>query len=122
MLFHRCEEIFHFIENASGALILNCLASRLSLDILSSKVDLRSIVVLCALADLVCQLVTHIERTHAHLRRMLPSSNQADFGPDPCLALDRSMDRGESAPGQKRVLLCLGNYERLGEFAEDLNG
>jgi hypothetical protein len=103
-------------------MILNCLSSQLSLDILSWKVDLRSIVALYALADLVCQLVTHIERIHAHLRRMLASSNQADFEPDPCLALDRWMDRDESAPGQKRVLLCLGNYERLGEFAEDLNG
>ncbi len=103
-------------------MILNCLVSWLSLDILPSKVDLRSIVALRALANLVCQLVTHIERTHSHLRRMLSSSNQADFEPDLCLALDRWMDQVESALGQKRVLLCLGNYERLGGFAEDLNG
>ena len=100
---------------------LNYLPRRITPDVVPLKVDLQGVVTAQTLAGLAVQLATHAARAGQQLGVMLNMPNPADFQTDPFPALERWMDSVERTVGQKRILLCLDEYERLGEFVEAFN-
>jgi hypothetical protein len=137
-LFRGREDIFRQIEDvvlakqpqtlllyggrrAGKTSTLNYLPRRITPDVVPLKVDLQGVVTAQTLAGLAVQLATHAARAGQQLGVMLNMPNPADFQTDPFPALERWMDSVERTVGQKRILLCLDEYERLGEFVEAFN-
>ena len=137
-LFRGREDIFRQIEDvvlakqpqtlllyggrrAGKTSTLNYLPRRIIPDVVPLKVDLQGVVTAQTLAGLAVQLATHAARAGQQLGVMLNMPNPADFQTDPFPALERWMDSVERTVGQKRILLCLDEYERLGEFVEAFN-
>ena len=137
-LFRGREDIFRQIEDvvlakqpqtlllyggrrAGKTSTLNYLPRWITPDVVPLKVDLQGVVTAQTLAGLAVQLATHAARAGQQLGVMLNMPNPADFQTDPFPALERWMDSVERTVGQKRILLCLDEYERLGEFVEAFN-
>ncbi|MCL6510237.1 MAG: AAA family ATPase, partial [Anaerolineae bacterium] len=113
--------LLHGGRRAGKTSTLNYLPRRITPDVLPLKVDLQGVVVAQTLAGLAEQLATQAARAGQQQGVMLKMPDVNDFREDPFPALERWMDGVEKTVGRKRILLCLDEYERLGEFVEAFN-
>ncbi|MDW8405795.1 ATP-binding protein, partial [Chloroflexus sp.] len=99
---------------------INMLPFRLPSDLVPLKVAVQEIAPTTTatgfITELIAQICAAAQKLPAATRLALPEPDPNAIVNDPLSALSRWMERAEQLAGQRRLLLCLDDYEQLHEL------